>query len=102
MSVMMGLRISVDRDSFEQMASNNSDRLVAVGERAKQHGAIHHAFYASHTGDEVLVVDEWPDADSFQKFFASSPEIPEFMAEAGARGEPQPVFWHELDTADKF
>ena len=50
----------------------------------------------------MLVVDEWPDADSFQKFFASSPEIPEFMAEAGARGEPQPVFWHELDTADKF
>ena len=53
-------------------------------------------------GDEILVVDEWPDAESFQTFFSNSPDIAEMMGEAGVMSEPQPVFWRELDTPDKF
>src|SRR5436309_5703109 len=102
MSVMMGLRIAVDPNRFEEVATGNAERLRQISERSKQHGAIHHAFYASEAGDEVLVVDEWPDAESFRKFFSSSPEIGEMMAEAGVTSEPQPVFWRELDTPDKF
>ena len=102
MSVMMGLRIEVDPNRFEETVKSNTERLQTISERSKQHGAIHHAFYASEAGDEVLVVDEWPDAESFRKFFSSSPDIGEMMAEAGVRNQPQPVFWRELDTPDKF
>jgi hypothetical protein len=102
MSVIMGLRLSAERSRFEEMVKNNSERMVTVAERCKEYGAIHHSFYASEAGDEILVVDEWPDAESFQQLFSSSPEIPGFMAEAGVTSEPQPVFWHELDTPEKF
>jgi hypothetical protein len=48
------------------------------------------------------VVDEWPDSESFRRFFNDSPDIGEMMAEAGVTSEPAPVFWRELDTPDKF
>ena|SRR5436309_1406423 len=102
MSVMMGMRISVDPKRFEDVVANNGDKFVTIAERAKEHGATRHAFYASGAGDEVLVVDEWPDTESFEKFFSSSPDIGELMGEAGVTSQPQPVFWHELDTPDKF
>jgi heme-degrading monooxygenase HmoA len=102
MSVMMGLRIPVDPKRFEEVANGNTERLMGIAERAKQHGAMSHAFYASEAGDEVLVVDVWPDSESFQKFFSSSPDIGEMVAEAGATGEPHAAFWHEMDTPDKF
>ena len=102
MSVMMALRISVDRSNFEQSLNSDPDRLRSISERAKQHGAIHHAFFANLAGDEVLVVDEWPDTESFQRFFEASPDIGAMMGEAGMSNEPHPEFWQELDTADKF
>jgi hypothetical protein len=48
------------------------------------------------------VVDEWPDAASFLRFFEGSPDIGEMMGEAGVTERPTPVFWRELDTPDKF
>jgi heme-degrading monooxygenase HmoA len=102
MTVMMGLRISVDPARFEKVVAGNPDRVIQIAERAKQGGALHHRFYASEAGDEVLVVDEWESADDFQRFFESSPDIGEMMGEAGVTSQPQPVFWRELDTPDKF
>ena len=103
MSVMMGLRFSVeDVDRFEQVVTGDADRLSGISQRAKDHGAIHHRFYANLAGGEILVVDEWPDPESFQRFFQSSPDIGEMMAEAGVTSEPQPVFWRELETSDRF
>jgi heme-degrading monooxygenase HmoA len=102
MSVMIGLRIPVDPKRFEEVANGNQERLMSISERAKQHGAMSHTFYASEAGDEVLSVDTWPDSESFQQFFSSSPDIGELMGEAGVTSEPRPVFWHEMDTPDKF
>ena len=48
------------------------------------------------------MVDEWPDAASFLRFFESSPDVGEMMGEAGVTEQPTPVFWRELDTPDKF
>jgi hypothetical protein len=48
----------------------------------------------------VLVIDEWPDEGSFQKFFEASPEIKDLMERAGA-GEPSIEFWHHLDVKDE-
>jgi heme-degrading monooxygenase HmoA len=102
MSVMMGMRITVDPARFEEVVNSNRDQLIAISDRGKQAGAIHHRFYANAAGGEVLIVDEWPDAESFHKFFDNSPDIAQMMGEAGVTGRPEPVFWRELDTPDKF
>jgi hypothetical protein len=102
MSVIMGLVLEVDPARFEEVVANNGDRMVEIASRGKEAGAIHHRFYANEDGSQVLVVDEWPGADEFNKFFASSQDIGELLAQAGIRSEPHPVFWRELDTPDKF
>src|SRR2546421_11988448 len=102
MSVMMGLVVSADPERFQQAINSDPKRLLDIAERAKQRGAIHHRFYVNEAGGEVLVVDEWPSADAFLEFFSNSPDIEQMMGEAGVTQEPQPVFWRELDTPDKF
>lgn len=102
MSVMMGLRVTGDPARIQEALNSDPDRLTGIAQRARDAGCIHHRFFANEGGGEVLVMDEWPDADSFLRFFESSPDIGEMMAEAGVTERPTPVFWRELDTPDKF
>jgi heme-degrading monooxygenase HmoA len=90
----MTLRVSADPKAVE---ATDPDVLNNIGERAKAMGATQHHFYGTDT--EVLVVDEWPDEETFQKFFESSPEVKELMDRAGA-GQPDITFWHHLDVDD--
>ena len=103
MSVMMGLRMAIDPARFAEVVAEDPDRVVRIAEKGRQAGAIHHAFYANTAGGEVLVVDEWPDAESFLKFFEDTQgEIGPLMASAGMTERPTPVFWEQMDTPDKF
>jgi hypothetical protein len=100
MSVLMVLRVKADVAQFEEYARGNGDTLKGIAEEGRSAGAIHHAFYA--TDDEIVVVDEWPDEQSFQGFFGSQQEIPKVMEAAGAQGEPSIEFFRALETSDKF
>lgn len=101
MSVMMGLRLTVDPARLEEVAREKQEFLKEISERSKEMGAIHHRFMA---GDgEVLVIDEWPSAEAFQAFFEDQGEkIGALMSAAGVSNEPQPMFWHPMDTGDSF
>jgi hypothetical protein len=95
-SVLMTLRVSGDSKGIEATPQETFDAVIA---RAKEHGLIAHRFWGN--GSEILVVDEWPDQESFQKFFESSPEIPEMMRAAGVASEPAVEFWSPLDVNDR-
>lgn len=48
-----------------------------------------------------MVVDEWPDPESFQRFFEEMrAEIEPMMAEVGVTGGPEVTFWRKLETHD--
>jgi len=102
MTVIVGLRIQVDPERMVQALTSDNERLMAIAERAKAKGALHHRFYANVDGSEALVIDEWETAEGFQQFFAENPDIGSMMGEAGMTGEPEAKFWRELDTPDKF
>jgi hypothetical protein len=100
MSVIMTLKVKADPQKFEEVASGDPDRLGGIVDAAKGHGLIAHRFYGSDNG-EVMVIDEWPDAESFQSFFSEQePTIGPLMQDAGVEGEPQITFWRKLDTGD--
>ena len=100
MSVTVMSRLKADVEKFEKNAAENGDQFTRIADDAKSRGAIHHLFAA---GDgEIVVVDEWPDAQSFHDFFASQAEIPELMVGAGAQGEPEISVFRTLDTPDRF
>ena len=49
-----------------------------------------------------MVVDEWPDAQSFQSFFEQEQSrIQPLMQEAGVSSEPEVTFWRKLETGDE-
>ena len=96
MSVLMTLRLQGDPKAVE---ATDHDTAKAITERAKKHGLISHHFYGTDT--EILVVDEWPDEQSFRSFFEeANPDIMGMMERAGVTGQPAPEFWRHLDVED--
>jgi quinol monooxygenase YgiN len=103
MSVIMMLEGTGDPKRLEQFAAENKDKMQAVLEAAKRHGLIAHRFYGSDDGGRLMVLDEWPDRQSFESFFREQEsQIAPMMQAAGVTSEPQPSFWHQLDSHDEF
>jgi hypothetical protein len=101
MSVLMTMLFKGDAAALEQYAADNPDAMRGIVDHAAEHGLIGHRFYASDDG-QLLIVDEWPDAESFQHFFGHmASQIGPMMEAAGVTEEPHPVFWRELETNDK-
>jgi hypothetical protein len=82
MSVFMLLQGEGDVKRLAEIMENR-DRWEAINERAQQNGAILRERRR-------------------QKFFESSPEIPQMMVEAGVTAESRVQIWHPVDTPDAF
>ncbi len=101
MSVIMTLRAQGDPEELERRAAENPDRMREIADRAKEHGLIAHRFYGTEDG-QLLIVDEWPDPDSFQSFWESmGSEIEPLMREVGVTAEPEIIFWRKLESHDE-
>ena len=98
MSVLVTLRMSGDPDALERLAAENAASIQGIVEAAKGHGCIAHRFYGSE--GQIMVLDEWPDAESFQRFFAEQEAQIEPMMQAVATSEPEVTFWRKLETQD--
>jgi len=100
MSVIMTLRVPGSPAKLEQFTAENPDAVRGISEKAQGYGVIAHRFYGSD--NEIMVVDEWPDPESFQRFFKDmEPEIGPIMEQV-ATGEPVITFWRKLETGDDF
>jgi hypothetical protein len=89
-----------DPKQVEEFAAANPGPVRAIIESAKSHGLIAHRFYGADGA--VLVIDEWPDADSFHAFFEENRErIGPIMQAAGAQGPPEINTWRKLETGDE-
>jgi hypothetical protein len=101
MSVVMVQEIAADPNRLEQFAAANRETLQSVIEAAKKHGLIAHRFYGSEDGSKVLVLDEWPDRQSFESFAQEqAPQIEPMFEAVGATEISQPTYWRELATHD--
>jgi hypothetical protein len=98
----MTLQVQGDPNKLEEHAASDPSGMQAILESAKQHGLIAHRFYGSDDG-RILVVDEWPDPQSFQSFFEeNNARIGSLMQAAGVTSEPQPTFWRKLESQDEY
>ncbi|MGO9885117.1 MAG: hypothetical protein ACLPV4_19135 [Solirubrobacteraceae bacterium] len=103
MSVMISLRMKGDPDRFEELVGNDPERLTRISNQAREAGCTAHAFYANAAGGELLVVDEWPDAESFKGYVEGTMhEIGPEMADVGVTEPPTPIVWRQLDTPDRI
>ena len=101
MSVIMTMWAQADPNALEKYAADNPGALRAITDRAVKHGLIAHRFYGS--GGQILVVDEWPDQESFENFWnESQSEIGPVMQAIGVTAQPGVNFWRELKTGDDY
>jgi heme-degrading monooxygenase HmoA len=100
MSVIVIGRFKADPKDLEKVFIDHADELKAISADAKSKGGIHHQFVA---GDgEVLIVDEWNNAASFQSFFESQTQIPEILKSANVQGPPDFEIHEVMDSPDRF
>ena len=101
MAVITILRIPGNPSDLERYAAGPGGQIMQrISQAGKAAGAIRHTFAGGE--GEILVIDEWPDQQSFEAFFASQPEIADVMRDGGAQGEPVTTFYSKLDTPDQF
>jgi len=99
MTASVIVKIKVDPERMKQLFADRHDDFVAVKAEAEAAGALHHIFVA---GDgEVLIIDEWDDAKSFEAFF-DNPTIASMMGEAGVEGPPEVSVYEVLESPDRF
>jgi hypothetical protein len=97
--VLLTFEANGDPDELERRAAADPDGMAKITERAKANGLIAHRFYGAE--GKIMVLDEWPDPERFQRFFEEMRSVIEPMAEVGVTDEPQVTFWRQLDTPDK-
>ena len=103
MSVIMTLQVTGDPKALEQFASDNTEKMQGVLDAAKRHGLIAHRFYGSDDGGSLMVLDEWPDRQSFESFFQEQEsEIRPMFETSQVTAQPEPMFWRELETHDAY
>jgi heme-degrading monooxygenase HmoA len=101
MSVIVILRVPGNPADLERYAAGAGGEIMQrVAAAGKAAGAVRHSFAGGD--NEILVVDEWPDEQSFQAFFAGQPEIADVMRDGGAQGPPEVSVYRTLHTPDQF
>jgi hypothetical protein len=103
MSVIMTGVVAGDPKALEQFVSANTEKAQGILEAAKRHGLIAHRFYGSDDGGSLMVLDEWPDRQSFESFFQEQEsEIRPMFEAARVTAQLEPTFWRELATHDAY
>ena len=83
MAVITVLRIPGNPSDLERYAAGPGRQVMQRIQAGKAAGAIRHT---SAGGEgEISVIDEWPDQQSFEKFYASQPEIADVSATVARR-----------------
>ena len=102
MSVIVTVSVQGPPEKLEQWAAANRERMQEISGAGKEAGAIAHRFYGSDDG-EILVIDEWPDGASFQRFFEQQQgRIGAMMQEVGVSSAPKVTVWRKLETHDEI
>ena len=73
------------------------EHITAYG---KSLGQIGHRIVTD--GKDLVVIDEWPDADTFNTFFAGATRMGEFLGAAQAPSESQLMVLQALDVPGTF
>ena len=101
MSVYVTVRVQAEPAAFEKAATEHAEAIVRINDVAKSKGMIAHRWFRGE--GEVMAVDEWPDAESFQAFFADAgADIMPFMTAVGVTSQPEVTVWGHVDIDDVF
>jgi hypothetical protein len=100
-SVIVIARFKVaDVGKAAEWARANAEVPEDITAYGKSLGQIGHRIVTD--GKDLVVIDEWPDGHTFNKFFAGATRMGEFLSGAGIVGEPEVSILDALDVPGTF
>jgi hypothetical protein len=100
-SVIVIARFAVsDIGKAAEWAKANAEVPEDITAYGKSLGQIGHRIVTD--GKDLVVIDEWPDADTFNEFFAGATRMEEFLSGAGIVGAPEVTMFDALDLPGTF
>jgi hypothetical protein len=100
-SVFVIVRCTVsDLGKALEWGKANGDIAEDITAYGKSLGQIGHRMLTD--GKDLVVIDEWPNADTFNEFFAGAARMGEFLSGAGVVGEPEVTMLEVVDVAGQF
>ena len=101
MSVFVIVRCTVtDLGKALEWGRANGQIAEDITAYGKSLGQIGHRMLTD--GTDLVVIDEWPDAATFDKFFATAPGMGEFLSGAGVAGNPEVTMLDAVEMAGQF
>jgi len=101
MSVTVIARFKVsDVAKAAEWAKANAEVPEDITAYGKSLGQIGHKMLTD--GTDLVVIDEWPNADAFKTFFAGAARMGEFLTGAGIVGEPDIAILDALEVPGTF
>jgi hypothetical protein len=101
MSVVVIARFPTD-DSAKALewARAHSDIPEEITAHGKTLGQIGHRILLGEK--ELVVIDEWPNEESFHTFFSEAPRMQEFLSGAGLSSDPVISIHHAVEAPGTF
>ena len=100
MSVIVIGRMNADPATIQKLWADRKADFEGVAAEARKAGALHHRW---GLGDGyILLIDEGPDGESFQKFFSTNETIPALMQAGGVQGAPEFTIVESATGPDEF
>ena len=100
MSVIVVGKLHADPARIQKLWKDRAEDFKGVRKEAEAAGALHHRW---GIGDGfVVLIDEWPDAESFETFFHGNATIPSLMQEAGVQAPPEFTIVEAATGPDEF
>jgi hypothetical protein len=100
MSVIVIGKMKAEPATIKKLRNDRKADFQGIAKEAKAAGAMHHRW---GFGDGyIVIIDEWPDGESFQKFFSSNESIPPLMEAGGVQGAPEFTIVEAATGPDEF
>jgi quinol monooxygenase YgiN len=96
MSAVVIVRLKADPQKVQEVLRAHAAEIDQVTADAQAAGALSHRFVSAD--GEVLIIDEWNDAQSFQTFFGTNKTIATVMQEAGVTERPNIEVFQPLEA----
>jgi quinol monooxygenase YgiN len=101
MTAIVIARYSSSAAEFERTGRRRPGDFEALAELARAEGCLHHRVAVSDNDRHVITINDWPDAEAFNRF-SVNPAVIDILRAWGLDDPPQADYYHTIDSPGEF
>jgi heme-degrading monooxygenase HmoA len=101
MTAIVIARYRSNAAEFERTGRRRPGDFEALAELASAEGCLHHRVAVGDDDRDVISINEWPDAEAFNRF-SVNPAVIDILQAWGLDDPPQADYYHTIDSPGEF